>query len=718
MLTCVGVRKARQGDPQGTIELLWRRQAEFARTVDRHWQRVMNPSAQRFRRRVTTGELTASKIDGAFRAMTRDALRFGNSPELEAEIRDAMRDAYIVGAIYIAERDAQIRRRGKRPAQPSSIRVNKAGPAEIVAGFNLSLADEKAIRELGNTGVLWFRDVNGAPYFDATAQKAIRDDALELVARGKDAGQVAKQLADKAEAMHGVGRFADRGRTYWGGVAEHAATTAGIRGQLSQLVSLGWERYEIINPMDERTTDICQYMNGKTVFVSAGVAEVNAVAGETTPDGVRSVKPFVPGGSSQAVIDVLGRGAPRAGAGDFSASQSQQLSRAGFAAPPYHFRCRSWVDIAHLPGDPIPQLGPHLVEGLERPVGPTAAELAAEHKKQIEKWIKKTYKKQTGGSVPVSTFNMTKLRRGLKSKAAKTEAQIEQFRRRGAYNVRYTSGETAVRTELNGLLAEYEIASTDAMFDHNLAGHWTNATPEPAKRAGLAVGDIPASKWQDSKGIAHGSRGYYHTSDDLLMGDSARAFHDGSGRIIMGRQAHEGAVAFVEGARDSHAVNGMKTLVHESLHGATNAGVYTYSGIGKPIEEVTTEMTARHIMAHKFGRTELVDYTHRGSYQTWINRTRIAIGKAIDDVPEIDAYTGAQATHDVLRAGALKFKQAPVKTVLATSDDMLVHFVKSVPWPESALTDSTGEALTGRARMARVRKLRTALTRRMRDEFP
>lgn len=350
---CVGVRKAGEGDPLGTIAKLWIRQAEYATAVDNAWQRTMGTSANRFAATTSRGRLTAAKIDGAFRAMNRDALRLGKSAKFEVLTREMMRDGYAVGKQFIVERDAQIRRRGKLPPTPDSFRIDKAA---ISVRIDLTLADLQAIEELGDTGILWFRDIDGAPYFDTAAQNAIRNDALELIAAGKDSTQVAAQLADKAEALFGVGKFSGRGRSYWGGVAEHAATMAGVKGQLTGLVELGWTRYELINPVDERTTQICQYMNGKTVLVSAGVAETEAVAAAGSVEAVKAVKPFAPGGSSEAVTGLFGKSAPPFGGGAFTEAQSAKLAEAGFATPPFHFRCRTFVDIAFTVGDPIPNL--------------------------------------------------------------------------------------------------------------------------------------------------------------------------------------------------------------------------------------------------------------------------------------------------------------------------------------------------------------------------
>jgi hypothetical protein len=335
------------GVQEDLISALWGSQDFHADQIDLLWQKKMSAATEKL------GRATGNFPD-AIRATQKAALAFGRSKALEKLVNGAVTESYIIGKLFIAERDRQIREDGSLQEAPESFRVNKAGksPAsKITASVDLSVADTAALEGLTEQANVWFRDSKGAAYFDAKAIKAINEEAALLIKEGKSASAIASAMKEKVDALYGVGDFSARGRSYWGGVAEHAATSAGVAGQLTEMVSLGWNRYEIVNPMDERTTPICQHLNGKTLFVSAGVAEINKVANASDPDEVKAVKPFAPGGSAALVEKIIGTGI---GASDLSMKQSSALSEAGFATPPFHFRCRSYVDISFSDGDSIP----------------------------------------------------------------------------------------------------------------------------------------------------------------------------------------------------------------------------------------------------------------------------------------------------------------------------------------------------------------------------
>lgn len=330
------------------ISALWLSQTYYAEEINDLWQKDMGAATEKLGR-------ARSNFPDAIREMTKKAVKFGKSKKLQALLSDAVSESFVVGKLFIQERDRQIREDGEMTEAPKTLRVEKAGssPAKKITGsVDLSLEDKNAISGLTEQANIWFRDTKGAAYFDPDAIKAINDEATKLIKEGKSASSIATSLKEKAQSLYGVGDFEGRGRSYWGGVAEHAATSSGVAGQLSEMASLGWTRYEIVNPMDERTTPICQHLNGKTLYVSAGLAEILAVSGAKNPDEVKAVKPFASGGSTAQIEKVLGT--VTIGAADLSSKQSSDLSSAGFSTPPFHFRCRSYVDISFAEGDSIP----------------------------------------------------------------------------------------------------------------------------------------------------------------------------------------------------------------------------------------------------------------------------------------------------------------------------------------------------------------------------
>ncbi len=251
--------------PESLVLEMLKQQEVYAVAVDKLWQAHMGPFID------ALGD-ARSKFKDELRKVDRQALRFGKLEDLNSLHEKLNKDLYILGALFIGLRDEQVMERGELPEGPKTIRVDKgANETRAIGSFDLSLEDQAAIDELTNIHALWFTDKTGAVYL---SHGIIEDEALTILREGKSGVEIAEALKKKAEAHYGIGTFANKGASYWVGVAEHAATTAGISGQLRTLKSLGWEKYVIVNPVDERTTKVCQAMNGKTLFVDHGIAEI------------------------------------------------------------------------------------------------------------------------------------------------------------------------------------------------------------------------------------------------------------------------------------------------------------------------------------------------------------------------------------------------------------------------------------------------------------
>lgn len=329
-----GIQK-RKVTPESLIEEMWRLQAAFGPAIDKLWQSYMTPMLGRIER-ARSGFLDLA------RTVARHALRFGDTKAFVDLSDRFITETYTLGALYMRERDEQARKLLRLPPVNATFRINKAAAeTALVAGYSFSLVDKAAVDNLSQVHRMWFTDRTGAVYNDVNFDEAAR----ALIEGGKSGFQISESLKVAAETKYGIGRAAGKGLSYWSGVAEHAATTAGVAGQLTTLQELGWTRYVVVNPMDERTTKVCQAMNGKTLLVDHGVANLGATLAAQTPDQVRAAKPFVSGGSPKALETAIGSKLTP-GEKDLSTSQSLALSKAGFAMPPYHFRCRSFIDIS------------------------------------------------------------------------------------------------------------------------------------------------------------------------------------------------------------------------------------------------------------------------------------------------------------------------------------------------------------------------------------
>lgn len=316
------------------VREMWTKQTAFGVAIDELWQEHMTPALARVRR-------ARSGFNDLVRLVERRALSFGDTDEFRALSERFNRETYLLGALIIEERNEQIERLGRLPDVNTPIRVDKGvDERRAIAAFDLSLVDEEAIEALNRVHVMWFTDPTGAVYLSDTFSVAAR----EIIEQGTSGIEISTKLVKLIEQTYGIGASAGKGLGYWAGVSEHAATTAGISGQLTTLQRLDWPRYVIVNPMDERTTPVCQAMNGKSLLVSDGLANLNALLESETPNDVRSAKPFVSGGSAAQLEQAAGtRLLP--GARTLTPEQSRRLRDSGFAMPPFHFRCRSFIDI-------------------------------------------------------------------------------------------------------------------------------------------------------------------------------------------------------------------------------------------------------------------------------------------------------------------------------------------------------------------------------------
>ena len=345
------VTKQKGVTPDSILTELWTKQEAFAKSIDKLWQTYMNPVVGRF-------EKARSGFLDLARAADKRALRFGDQKSFVDASDRFINDTYILGALFIQERDKQFQELSKVPEVDGTFRIDKAAAeTKAIAEYSLSLADESAIENLKNVHQTWFTDKTGAVY----ANNSFVKSAKKLIEEGKSGIEVAADLSKAVQQHYGIADAAQKGLNYWAGVAEHTATSAGIAGQLNTLKGLGWSRYVVVNPVDERTTKVCQQMNGKTLVVNHGVANLEATLAAKTPNEVKAASPFVSGGSAKALESAMGS---KLGIGDkdLSTEQSLALSKAGFATPPYHFRCRSFIDISFDSGSITP--GPEAADFL------------------------------------------------------------------------------------------------------------------------------------------------------------------------------------------------------------------------------------------------------------------------------------------------------------------------------------------------------------------
>lgn len=209
----------------------------------------------------------------------------------------------------------------------------KAKPKSGGAGGSVKLAfditDERAIDKLQKQELWWIGDTykGVAP----TIRDSVQPKVLAGLGRKEGGKLVQSAVEERLKDFRIPDGFHGPAAGYFEGLAANAVTMARVTGQLGSFAKLGVTTYTIVNPMDSRTSDICAELNGTEFKVADAETQLAKLGGAKTPDAYKSIKPWLSGAKISALA---GKGA---GA----------LAGAGQMFPPFHFRCRSTVDVAH-----------------------------------------------------------------------------------------------------------------------------------------------------------------------------------------------------------------------------------------------------------------------------------------------------------------------------------------------------------------------------------
>lgn len=218
----------------------------------------------------------------------------------------------------------------------------------IAADFNA--LDRRIIEHLRTSQTTYARDEYGRRH------QAFSERARSIVADGLESGLGRDDIARDLEAA-AQNILAGRGSFYWEVVAGSFVSQGRSFAQLSAYAEAGIERYLIEAILDERTTEVCRFLHGKTFTVGTGLRAFERL--EANPESVPDLAPWVReaadpetgrkvlfverGGERTAVAEVT-RSAfgSRDDRGDFGRSLSeQQLLDLGISFPPYHGLCRT-----------------------------------------------------------------------------------------------------------------------------------------------------------------------------------------------------------------------------------------------------------------------------------------------------------------------------------------------------------------------------------------
>jgi hypothetical protein len=204
-----------------------------------------------------------------------------------------------------------------------------------------------------------------------------------------------------------------------------------------------------------------------------------------------------------------------------------------------------------------------------------------------------------------------------------------------------------IRQQMNALLAKNEMVSHDVM-------------KRGASRRFMEVEKIPK----------HKNWAAYHNS--------------GTGRIVLGDNTWSNLATWsVNPKADATA---LRTLIHETVHGhSPMVHQSLYRGIGKKVEEATTDLAARGLMR------QIGQENFRGSYTGWtkvvtrVTRESISFGTktSTGTIASFPARANRLRTITVARDAAeqASINMRKVTKRFRSGNSYAKHFAESVDWP-------------------------------------
>lgn len=228
---------------------------------------------------------------------------------------------------------------------PKRTELKKAAPFEgfeVLPSFDVP--DAEALGALKGHQTMWV-----GSHYDKNLSRRIQEQAASTIGTSTSHGvagkSMGKMLKDEFSHVRTPKGFVGTSEQYMEGLAANAMTTARAQGQLRSFLDLGFTRYKIVNPLDSRTCEVCVHMDGKEFTTEQGAKVMHNELAADSPEGVRSAHPWLPLKTIKSLSPDKGKTPDK--------SQGEALAAAGFATPPFHFKCRCGVDVDATSAAPI-----------------------------------------------------------------------------------------------------------------------------------------------------------------------------------------------------------------------------------------------------------------------------------------------------------------------------------------------------------------------------
>jgi len=190
------------------------------------------------------------------------------------------------------------------------------------------IKDQQLASQIQNQNLFWI-----GKHFGTDISDGFRNTLTKAMEQGFTREQLANALREQFSDL------GEKSHAYWQGLAEHTALRIREFGRLSGYEKAGVKYYRLVNPMDDRTSEICWALVSQNKIYPLDVAlevrdnlmdiDVNAEGLEEAREQVKALAPWVR--ESQIERDADGN--------------PVGISGAHTPFPPFHWKCRTETEI-------------------------------------------------------------------------------------------------------------------------------------------------------------------------------------------------------------------------------------------------------------------------------------------------------------------------------------------------------------------------------------
>ena len=195
------------------------------------------------------------------------------------------------------------------------------------------ILDEKVVKYLANEGPYWLSNFYST-HLSQRISEIGRIIALDGSIGLEQGSMLMKSVLEKEFSLIGGGTafpsefsapFSGKAKNYFDIVSANAAVKARSFSNVLAFEQANVETFEFSAVLDNRTSEICQYMHGRRFSTVTAVDLIDKVVNADSPDEVKGITPWV---SRKSAVNIGGNG--------ITESQNENLANAGVMIPPLH----------------------------------------------------------------------------------------------------------------------------------------------------------------------------------------------------------------------------------------------------------------------------------------------------------------------------------------------------------------------------------------------